>query len=371
MNYLPGYTESPHLLGLALVSLAISAVLLYPYIAWLKKFQIEQYLREDGPASHAHKAKTPTSGGVCIILASFITMVIWMVVDSKSLDTHVLLVFIWGLVCGVVGMVDDAAKVMQKGNKGVPGKIRLATETLVGLGLGWFLYQTGTTLYYPAHTVTAPATVFVQGHHVGLFFYLFFGAFLTAATSNAANLHDGMDGLCAGTSAQVFAAMALIFLATGQINFAVMSAIMAGAVLGFLLWNRNPAAVFMGDTGSLFIGGIMAALVIAGGIVIWFIPLSLIYNAEALSVMAQVAYYKLTKPFTPEKPMSTPALVLYKLRNKLPGEGKRIFRMAPLHHHFEAVLGEKGVTEWQVVVLFWFAQFILCVGTLAFLYFWR
>ncbi|MBI2811195.1 MAG: phospho-N-acetylmuramoyl-pentapeptide-transferase [Candidatus Melainabacteria bacterium] len=371
MNYLPGYTEPPHLLALALVSLAISAILLYPYIGWLKKFQIQQYLREDGPKSHAHKAKTPTSGGVCIIIASLVTMLIWMFAIEKALDKYVALVFVWGLVCGLVGLVDDMAKVMQKGNKGVSGKVRLGIETCVGLGLGWLLYQTGTTLFYPSHTVTAPATVFVQGHHVGVFFYLAFGAFLTAAVSNAVNLHDGMDGLAAGTSSQVFATMALIFLATGQINFAVMSAIMAGAVLGFILWNRNPASVFMGDTGSLFIGGIMAALVIAGGIVIWFIPLSLIYNAEALSVMAQVAYYKLTKPFTPEKPMSAPALVVYKLTHKLPGEGKRIFRMAPLHHHFEAVFGEKGVAEWEVVVGFWVAQFILCLLTLAFLYFWR
>lgn len=371
MNYLPGYTESPHLPLLALVSLAISSVLLYPYIGWLKKFQIQQYLREDGPKSHAHKAKTPTSGGVCIILASFITMVIWMVCFEKALDKYVALVFVWGLVCGIVGLLDDMAKVMQKANKGVSGKVRLGIETVVGLGLGFLLYQTGTTLYFPAHTVTAPATVFVQGHHAGLFFYLIFGAFLTAATSNAVNLHDGMDGLAAGTSSLVFATMVFIFLAIGQTNFAVMSAIMAGAVMGFLLWNRNPAAVFMGDTGSLFIGGIMAALVIAGGIVIWFVPLSLIYIAEALSVMAQVSYYKLTKPYTPEKPMSTPQLVIYKLTHKLPGEGKRIFRMAPLHHHFEAVLGEKGVAEWQVVVLFWIAQFILCLGVLGFLYFWR
>jgi phospho-N-acetylmuramoyl-pentapeptide-transferase len=298
-------------------------------------------------------------------------MVIWMVFDCKSFDSHVALVFVWGLVCGIVGLVDDMAKVMQKGNKGVSGKVRLGIETAVGLLLGWLLFQTGTTLYYPAHVVTAPATVFVQGHHVGLAFYLLFGAFLTAATANAVNLHDGMDGLAAGTSTQVFATMALIFLATGQINFAVMSAIMAGAVLGFLLWNRNPASVFMGDTGSLFIGGIMAALVIAGGILIWFIPLSLIYIFEALSVMAQVSYYKLTKPFTPEKPMSQPALVIYKLTHKLPGEGNRIFRMAPLHHHFEAVLGEKGVPEWQVVVYFWIAQFALCVAVLGFLYFWR
>jgi phospho-N-acetylmuramoyl-pentapeptide-transferase len=371
LNYLPGYTEPPHLLGLALVSLVISAVLLFPYIGWLKKFQIQQYLREDGPTSHAHKAKTPSTGGVCIIIASFIATVIWMVCDSQSFDQHVAIVFVWGLVCGIVGLVDDIAKVRQKGNKGVSGKVRLAIETATGLGLGWLLYQTGTTLLYPAHTVTAPSTVFVQGHHVGLAFYLILGAFLTAATSNAVNLHDGMDGLAAGTSAQVFATMALIFLATGQINFAVMSAIMAGAVLGFLLWNRNPAAVFMGDTGSLFIGGIMAALVIAGGILIWFIPLSLIYILETLSVMAQVSYYKLTKPYTPEKPMSSLQLAIYKLTHKLPGEGKRIFRMAPLHHHFEAVLGEKGVPEWQVVVYFWIAQFLLCLGVLAFLYFWR
>lgn len=356
---------------LALVSLAISAVLLYPYIGWLKKLKFEQFLREEGPKSHAHKAGTPSSGGLCIIIASFVTMLIWMFGMEKALDKYVALVFVWGLVCGVVGGFDDMAKFKQKGNKGVSGKVRLAIETFVGLGLGFFLYQTGTTLYFPAHTVNAPATVFVQAHHAGLFFYLIFGAFLTAATSNAVNLHDGMDGLAAGTSFQVFATMALIFLATGQINFAVMSAIMAGAVLGFLLWNRNPAAIFMGDTGSLFIGDIMAALVIAGGIVIWFVPLSLIYIAEALSVMAQVSYYKLTKPFTPEKPMSMPQLVVYKLTHKLPGEGKRIFRMAPLHHHFEAVLGEKGVAEWQVVVMFWVAQFILCLGVLAFLYFWR
>lgn len=358
-------------MGLALVSLAISAVLLYPYIGWLKKFQIQQYLREEGPKSHAHKAKTPTSGGVCIILSSLITMLIWMAVDIKSVDLHVALVFLWGLICGIVGLFDDMAKVMQKANRGVPGKIRLGIETVAGLILGGLLYQTGSTLYFPSHEVTAPATVFVKGHHVGLPFYLIFGAFLTAATSNAVNLHDGMDGLSAGTSSLAFATMALIFLATGQINYAVMSAIMAGAVLGFLLWNRNPAAVFMGDTGSLFIGGIMAALCIAGGILIWFIPLTLIYNAEALSVMAQVSYYKLTKPFKPETPMSPLKLAIYKLTHKLPGEGKRIFRMAPLHHHYEAVLGEKGVAEWQVVVMFWAAQLVLCVATLGFLYAWR
>ena len=144
---------------------------------------------------------------------------------------------------------------------------------------------------------------------------------------------------------------------------------MAGAILGFLLWNRYPAAIFMGDTGSLFIGGIMAYRC-AGGIVLWFIPLSAIYIVRALSVMAQVSSFRLTKPYTPEKPMSPLALNWLKLTTKkpFPGEGKRIFRMTPIHHHFEAVLGEKGVPEWQVVMYFWLVQFALCVAVLAVFY---
>ena len=311
MNYLPGFTLPPHLIGFALVSLVISAVLLYPYIDWLKKLRIQQYLREEGPKSHAHKAKTPTAGGACIIVATLVTVALWML-WIKSFDWRVAVVCIWALVCGIIGLVDDMAKVQQKANKGISARLRLGTETILGLVLGAMIYKIGSTVYLPAHFVTAPATVFVQPHHVGMAFYLCFGAFLTAATTNAVNLHDGMDGLAAGTSAMVFATMSLIFLGYGQLPYAVVSAIMAGGSLGFLLWNRNPADIFMGDTGSLFIGGMMAALVTAGGIVLWFVPLSLIYILEALSVMAQVVYFKLTKPYTPEKPMSKPALIWLK-----------------------------------------------------------
>jgi phospho-N-acetylmuramoyl-pentapeptide-transferase len=126
--------------------------------------------------------------------------------------------------------------------------------------------------------------------------------------------------------------------------------------------------VFMGDTGSLFVGGLIAGLVLASGLLLYFIPLSAIYIAEAISVMLQVTYFKLTKPYEPPKPMSTFALFWLKLTQKLPGEGKRIFRMAPLHHHFEAELIAKGYSqdkaEWLVVGAFWCAQFTLCVITL-------
>lgn len=185
-----------------------------------------------------------------------------------------------------------------------------------------------------------------------------------AATTNAVNLHDGMDGLAAGTSAQVFATMAAMFFALNNLAYATISATAALALLGFLRYNKNPARIFMGDTGSLFIGGLMAALVVAGGLTLYFVPLSLIYIAEAVSVMAQVTYFKLTKPYKPEKPMSTPALIILKLTRRLPGEGKRLLRMAPLHHHFEAVLGPRGWTEAEVVAAFWGVQLLLCLLTL-------
>jgi phospho-N-acetylmuramoyl-pentapeptide-transferase len=186
-----------------------------------------------------------------------------------------------------------------------------------------------------------------------------------AATTNAVNLHDGMDGLAGGTSFLVFITLAIMLVFLNLPMMATIAATAGGAILGFLVYNKNPAKIFMGDTGSLFIGGLMAALVLASGTVLYFIPLALIYVAEAVSVMLQVTYFKLTKPFTPEVPMSKPALIIYKLRHRLPGDGKRIFRMAPLHHHFEAVLAEKGVKEWQVVARFWIVQAALCAGVLA------
>ena len=116
----------------------------------------------------------------------------------------------------------------------------------------------------------------------------------------------------------------------------------------------------MGDTGSLFIGALMAGLVIYSGLVLWFLPLALIYILETLSVISQVLYFKATKTYMPEEPMSRMALLVFKLTHKLPGEGKRLWRMAPMHHHFEAIAIENGKKEWEVVLWFWVAQMILC-----------
>jgi phospho-N-acetylmuramoyl-pentapeptide-transferase len=193
--------------------------------------------------------------------------------------------------------------------------------------------------------------------------------FLVAATTNAMNLHDGMDGLAGGTGLLTFitlgAMLALLPAASVPVAqpLAVVAFSVAGGLAAFLVYNKFPAKVFMGDTGSLFLGGMMAAMVATSGLTLWFIPISLIYVLEAVSVMAQVSYFKLTKQYQPETPMSRPALIWLKLTKRLPGEGKRLFRMAPLHHHFEAIAEDKGLAEWQVVACFWLLQLLICACT--------
>jgi phospho-N-acetylmuramoyl-pentapeptide-transferase len=199
---------------------------------------------------------------------------------------------------------------------------------------------------------------------------VFISVFLVTATTNSVNLHDGMDGLAAGTGMMVLLTLSIMILcASWQFSLVYLAVTAAGSLLGFLFFNRHPAQVFMGDTGSLFVGGLIAGLVIASGLVLYFIPLSLIYIAETVSVMAQVAYFRLTKPYKPPTPMSAPALFWHKLTKRLPGDGKRLFLMAPLHHHFEADLIGRGIdkdrAEWRVVGGFWLVQLLLCAITLA------
>jgi phospho-N-acetylmuramoyl-pentapeptide-transferase len=179
------------------------------------------------------------------------------------------------------------------------------------------------------------------------------------ATTNAVNLHDGMDGLASGTCILILCTMAAIFAQTRQFSLSFLSLIVVASLVAFFFYNRNPAKIFMGDTGSLFLGGLLAALALAGGTLLWFVPLTAIYIAEVISVFIQTTYFKLTKPYTPDKPMSTLALI--KVKWKLKAEGKRYFRMAPLHHHFEMVLAERGVKEKKVVGYFWLAQALICL----------
>lgn len=327
-------------------------------------------MREEGPKSHLHKAHTPTSGGVAFIFA---IVLVSFALSCRSIQFSASgwLVLAAACACGMLGFWDDLAKVMQRANKGLSMRLRLIAEAAIGLAFGiMFLYISPPALIWLPKSVASilagPAgAVGGVGEVISLAIpsLLFCGLaiFLIMATANAVNLHDGMDGLAAGTAAFIFLTMASFFACTNQSGYAVIASIAAGSMGGFLLFNHYPARLFMGDTGSLFIGGLMAALCLAGGILYFFIPLALIYILETVSVIIQVTYFKLTKPYHPTKSMNNIELIWTKLTKKLPGEGKRIFRMAPLHHHFEAVLGESGTPEWLVVCGFWLVQLLLCL----------
>lgn len=385
----------------------LTCLVAYPfYIRWLKSKQIGQYIRQEGPASHAVKARTPTMGGLAFIAAVWICVSVFFALN-KQFDFSTICAWFLplaaGTACALIGIADDYGKVTSKSNKGLSAGRRLLMELTIGAVLAGGLFLLDWQANNPAANKIAvpgmqrptrrfgqmvvglqfvesepstgpeerraikdpirPITIAADGPLLVLFTFVFV-PFVFAGTANALNLHDGMDGLAAGTSLQVFAAFAYMMWLLGDTGGGAAASAATGALLGFLLFNRYPAKVFMGDTGSLFIGGLIAALAISSGLVLWLIPLGIVYILETVSVMAQVAYFKLTKPFTPDKPMSAAALFIHKLTRKLPGEGKRLLRMAPIHHHFEAVAADRGIKEWEVVLWFWLAQAVVCTAVL-------
>lgn len=347
----------------ALVAFFAAALAFPPYIRWLKSQQIEQHIREEGPQSHAAKAKTPTMGGLCFIVISAAVAAGYIVLlpDStqggwSSARVDALMALVTGIACGAVGFADDFGKVRSKSNKGLSASGRLKIEFGLGLALALALYL----IHSVPDSFVGFGGAVILSEPVKLAYLFIVIPFLVAATTNALNLHDGMDGLAGGTSVLVFSVLFFMLLILGKLYLAAICAALVGSVTAFLMFNRNPASVFMGDTGSLYLGGIMAAVVAVSGLLLWFVPLALIYIVETLSVIAQVVYFKLTKEYAAPAGMSPPAIVFTKLTKRLPGEGKRLFRMAPLHHHFEAIGADRGEPEWKVVAYFWMVQFLLC-----------
>lgn len=350
------------------------------YIKWIKEKQFQQYVREDGPRSHAAKDKTPTAGGVVFtLLTPIFVPVAWLLFGYKVEIWHLIPLAV-ALICGAIGFLDDFAKVTSRSNQGISGYIRLAIELGAGFCAGAILVALNQNILFVPYPETfqmlfgGTISSALGSHFLGAWvpnpiFYILLSGFLVASTANAFNLHDGMDGLSSGTGCQVFACISLILSFYGDtfMQFSLLAAGVAGALCAFLVFNKYPARVFMGDTGSLFVGGLMGALVLAGGMVFLFIPLAAIYIVEALSVMAQVIYFKLTKKMEGEESLPLFKVILTKLTKKLPGEGKRLLRMAPVHHHFEVVLQEKGVAEWQVVLMFWLVQALICLSVVGFI----
>ncbi len=302
------------------VSFVITAILGPIIIPLLRKIKAGQSIREDGPEAHKVKSGTPTMGGIMIIIAVAITCI--SVGRGINIDMAILLISF--ILCGLIGFCDDFVKVVKKRNLGLTALQKLIFQIVIAVGIA--IYQAkvsvyGTSIYIP-----------VWKDYVDLgWFYIPFIAFVLVAMVNAVNLTDGLDGLAGGCTAIVALFLALVGNAVGYTSSTVFSAALSGACLGFLLFNHYPAKVFMGDTGSLALGGGLAVASIMMNIELILPIAGGIFVIEVLSVIIQVVSFK--------------------------SRGKRVFRMAPLHHHFE--LG--GWKETKVVIVFWVVTLALCV----------
>ncbi|PZD93892.1 phospho-N-acetylmuramoyl-pentapeptide-transferase [Paenibacillus sambharensis] len=299
------------------------AVVLGPlFIPLLRRMKFGQQIRSDGPQSHLKKKGTPTMGGIIIMLAMVIS---FLKFADHTMEFWVLITASLGF--GLIGFLDDYIKIAFKRSLGLTAKQKLFGQLLFSIIMCVLLYQ-----------MNHSTAIAVPGTDLSFdlqWFYYIFVVIILFATSNAVNFTDGVDGLLSGTSAVAFGAFILIALQTAEYESVVFSAAMIGAVLGFLVYNAHPAKVFMGDTGSLGIGGGLAAVAILTKAELLLIVIGGVFVLEMLSVILQVGSFKL--------------------------RGKRIFKMSPIHHHFEL----SGWSEWKVVTSFWAVGILFAAAGLA------
>ncbi|WP_339062308.1 phospho-N-acetylmuramoyl-pentapeptide-transferase [Tepidibacillus marianensis] len=298
-----------------IASLLISTLLGPLFIPALRRLKAGQSIRDVGPKSHLVKSGTPTMGGIIIYLA-----LIFTVLKFAPHTTNLYLLLFATVGFGFLGFLDDFIKIIKRRNLGLTAKQKLLGQIFVGVVLFYFLQQQG-----------FDTAIYIPGLSWGIdlkWLYLPFLVFWIVGFSNAVNLTDGVDGLLAGSSAISFGAFSIIALSTSQFEVAIFGAAMVGAVLGFLIFNAHPAKVFMGDTGSLGIGGALAMMAILTKTELLLVIIGGIYVIETLSVIIQVISFQT--------------------------RGKRIFKMSPIHHHFEL----SGWSEWKVVMIFWLVGFV-------------
>jgi phospho-N-acetylmuramoyl-pentapeptide-transferase len=315
-----------------LLSAVASGALGFWVVPLLRRLKMGQVIREDGPQAHLQKAGTPTMGGIFFIPAA-VTIALLLTGFAPS----VMAVSALTLAYAAIGWLDDWQILRRKSNKGISPRMKLALQITFGsLFCAWLLW-------------TQPATISTIALPFGLMLplgWLFapLAGFVLVAESNATNLTDGLDGLAGGTGAIAFLGLGAIAAPTHP-ELMTFCACLSGGCLGFLLHNRNPARVFMGDTGSLAMGGALAAVALLSNTLFGLLLLSGLFLVETLSVIAQVGYYKATKDSN--------------------GIGKRLFKMAPLHHHLELT----GWSEIQVVARFYLIGAVLAVACL--LLYWQ
>lgn len=297
-----------------IIGFLISVLLSPIFIPFLRRLKFGQSIREEGPKSHQKKSGTPTMGGLVIVLAILLTTMV-MIFKFTEPSVEIFLLMFVTLGFGLLGFVDDFIKVVLKRNLGLTSKQKLVGQIVISI----IFFIIFTKHNFPTF-IGIPGTDF----SVDLgWFYVIFIVFMLVGGSNAVNLTDGLDGLLAGTAAIAFGAFAVLAWNQSQFDIAIFSVAVVGAVLGFLVFNAHPAKVFMGDTGSLALGGAIAAIAILTKLELLLVIIGGVFVIETLSVIIQVISFKTT--------------------------GKRVFKMSPLHHHYELV----GWSEWRVVVTFW------------------
>ena len=317
----------------AMLSFGIAAVSGKWLVPFLHKIKFGQPIKvKDGPEWHAKKQGTPTMGGFMFIISSVITTIAgyWVYriqagLDVTDAETHksfyrMLSVLIFALLFGLIGFIDDYTKVARKNNDGLTAIQKIILPTLFGLG---FLF----TLYKFGDGSTSIDLGFWESPQLGIFYYIIMIPVIIYLT-NAVNLTDGVDGLCGSVtfSAMLIFTVCCAILGYNEISCFTMA--LAGGCLGFLIWNLNPAKCFMGDTGSMFLGASVTGVALVLHKHFLLILVAMVYIIEALSVVIQVSYFKYTKKKT--------------------GEGKRIFKMTPIHHHFEMCKW----SEYKIVITF-------------------
>lgn len=291
------------------------------YIPWLARQKAGQEIREDGPTWHMKKSGTPTMGGVMFILAvALVLITVGFAGMLKGQFVH-LFVFIFALAFGLIGFLDDWEKIKKKQNLGLTAKKKFALQLVASLIFVFLMERFG----YISNNIYIP--FFNKTVYIAKWLYFFLSAFIIAGTVNAVNITDGVDGLATGTSLPVMLFFVAVTMFAGEkySEQGIFASALIGGLCGFLVYNFNPAKVFMGDTGSLFLGGAIAALVFAYDMPLILITLGFVFIVETLSDVIQVGYFKLT-------------------------HGKRVFRMAPFHHHLE--MGGWTGKKWSEKELF-------------------
>ena len=313
-----------------LISFVLTLLLGVVYIDFLKKKMYTQYILSDAPENHAQKAGTPTTGGVFFVIAILFSSLVTLTMN-QTLSQSALLVLLSFLFFMLAGFKDDIGKIKHKANKGgLTPRNKLLFQIAIALLPALFMTLSGQT-----YLSVGDFSIDIK------YLYPLFAIFFVTGVSNAVNLTDGLDGLAASNTAIAMLACTIICMLNGHTDLAIISSATIGALVAFLYFNRHPAKVFMGDTGSLALGGLLAAIAVMGKFELWILLIGIIFFCETMSVIIQVTSFKLT--------------------------GKRVFKMSPIHHHFEL----SGWSENKIVIVFSAVTFIFCsIAVGLFYYMW-